>query len=145
MLATDYQNLAMRTQADQSLILVRLTELGPKAIQLDGGLRGLVDEVGEIASCVKKWIEYGQPLDRINLQEEVGDALWRLAQIADAAGFTLSDAMQSNISKLRVRYPVKYSDQLAEDDNRNREEEAEAIRQFMEYETGATSAEDTTG
>jgi len=141
MLATDYQNLAMRTQADQVLILARLSELGPKAIQLDGGLRGLVDEVGEIASCVKKWIEYGQPLDRINLQEEVGDALWRLAQIADAAGFTLSDAMQSNISKLRVRYPVKYSDQLAEDDNRNREEEAEAIRQFMEYETGVTSAE----
>lgn len=141
MKASEYQLLAMRTQADQRNILERLIVLGTQAIQLDGGLRGLVDEVGEIASCVKKHIEYGQPLDRINLQEEVGDALWRLAQIAEAGNFTLAEAMESNISKLRVRYPVKYSDQLAHDDNRDRGEEAKAIEEFMCHETGATSAQ----
>jgi len=141
MKASEYQLLAMRTKADQQTILNRLIDLGAKAVELDGGLRGLVDEVGEIASCVKKYIEYGQPLDRINLQEEVGDALWRLAQIAEAGNFTLADAMESNISKLRVRYPVKYSDQLAHNDNRDRAEEAKAIEEFICHETGATSAQ----
>lgn len=110
---TEYARLAGRTQADQQVILDRLVQLGPKAMQLDNGARGLSDEVGEVSAVVKKHIEYGQPLDRENLLEEVGDCFWRLHQICDAAGITFADAMSFNIKKLAKRYPDKYSDHLA--------------------------------
>lgn len=117
----------MRTEADQSVILTRLVGLGPNAMRLDNAARGLCDEVGEVNNVVKKYIEYGQPLDTTNLKEEVGDCLWRLAQICKAGGFSLKDAMEANIKKLVVRYPSRYSDVLAEEDNRDRRMEKEAV------------------
>lgn len=108
-----YTKLAMRTEADQSVILKRLQELGPQAMRLDNGARGLCNDAGEVSSAVMKYIEYGRPLDVVNLKEEVGDCLWRLAQICEAAGFTLTEAKEINIRKLAVRYPDKYTDELS--------------------------------
>lgn len=135
--AKQYQRLALRTMADQNVIYDRIFSIGPKATQLDGAIRGLVDEVGELASAAKKWLEYGQPLDETNVTEEVGDCLWRLAQIMDAIGRDLETAMSANIAKLQRRYPVKYTDELAEDANRQRNEEAKAVQSFLDSETGA--------
>lgn len=123
----DYVRLAMRTNADQEKIRQRMFDLGPTAAQLDNAVRGLTDEVGEVASVVKKWIEYGQPLNVTKLNEELGDCCWRIVQACDAVGLTLSDVLRANIEKLRVRYPDKYSDHRAADENRDREREAEAI------------------
>lgn len=123
---SQYSLLALRTQADQFLILNRLVDLGPSAMQLDNGARGLCDEVGEVSAVVKKYIEYGQPLDRQNLLEEVGDCLWRLNQICWAAGLTLQEAMDFNLKKLQVRYPERFTDSLAA--NRNLEAEATVFR-----------------
>lgn len=113
MQVSEYSRLALRTQADQQRILNRLVDLGPTAVQLDNAARGLCDECGEVSAAVKKHIEYGQALDRENLLEEVGDCLWRLNQLCDAAGLSLSDAMRMNIDKLTLRYPEQYSDRLA--------------------------------
>lgn len=125
MTTDEYQALAMRTEADQGLILLRLLNLGENAMRLDNAARGLADEAGEVSAAVKKYIEYGQPLDHVNLLEEVGDCLWRLAQICKAAGFTLTDAMSRNIAKLQQRYPEKYEDHLARD--RKLEAERDAL------------------
>lgn len=135
--AKQYQRLALRTMADQQIILDRICSIGPKATQIDGAIRGLVDEVGELASAAKKWLEYGQPLDVNNVIEECGDALWRIAQVLDAVGWDLETAMSANIAKLQRRYPVKYTDELAEDANRQRNEEAKAVQSFLDSETGA--------
>lgn len=132
----EYQKLAMRTMADQEAIRQRIYTLGPKAVQLDSALRGLMDEVGEIANAVKKYIEYGQPLDENNLLEEAGDVFWRTAQLLDAIGMTVEEAMNSNIAKLQKRYPMQYSDELAEESNRKRQEERAVVEQFMKSETG---------
>lgn len=69
----------MRTEADQEKILDRLRNLGPQAMRLDNGARGLAGDCGEVSTAVGRYIEYGQPLDFTNLVEEVGDCLWRLA------------------------------------------------------------------
>lgn len=132
----EYQELAMRTMADQTVIATRIQTLGVKAVQLDGGLRGLTDEVGEIASAVKKYLEYNQPLNERNVLEECGDAIWRIAQILDAVGFTVEDAMVANIAKLSIRYPDRYTDELAAESNRRRDEE-EKVLEFVRSETGA--------
>lgn len=131
----EYQELAMRTMADQEAIRQRIFLTGPKATQLDGGLRGLTDEVGEIASAVKKYLEYNQPLNERNVLEECGDAIWRIAQILDAIGMTVEDAMVANIAKLQIRYPTKYEDELAAEANRRRDEESK-VMEFVRSETG---------
>jgi NTP pyrophosphatase (non-canonical NTP hydrolase) len=122
---SDYQRLAMRTEADQSSILSRLVLLGENTMRLDNAARGLCSDAGEVADVVLKHIEYRQPLDKIHLLEEVGDVLWRVAQLCKAAGFTMEEAMASNIRKLQVRYPNFYTDQSAS--HRNREAEAKAV------------------
>lgn len=125
--AENYVELAMRTKADQQKILDRLVKLGPKAMQLINALIGGANDLGELAEPVKKWIEYGKDdaLDAVNMKEEVGDELWRLAQICDAMGFTMQEAMEANIRKLQVRYGDKYSDLKAL--NRDLDAEREAL------------------
>ncbi len=94
-------------------------------MQLDNGARGLCNDAGELSAAVMKYIEYGRPLDEVNVLEEAGDCLWRIAQVLDAVGLTLEQAMEANLAKLAVRYPDKYSDVLSA--NRNVEEERKAL------------------
>ena len=128
---TEYQHLAMRTQADQVTILDRIVTGGEQMVALDNASRGLAADAGEILDCIQKWIEYGQELDIINLKEEVGDCLWRLAQICKWSGntFTLEEAAQSNIEKLQVRYPEKYKDELAQTQGRDLGAERKVLEQ----------------
>jgi len=133
--AKEYQELAMATEADQWQIrdrILRVSLNNTKMIRLDTAARGLAGDVGEVCTCVQKYIEYGQELDEINLKEEVGDCLWRLAQICKALGINLEDVMISNIEKLKVRYPDKYSDEKAAEENRNREAERDALDKSLE-------------
>lgn len=123
----DYQKLAMRTKAPVELIRERWLNATDEAIQVETAFRGLSDECGEIASNLKSHIEYGKEFDRSNMKEEVGDCLWRLAQICDACGFSIEQAMVANIKKLEVRYPDKYCDFRASEENRDRIAEAEVM------------------
>lgn len=127
MRATEYQHQALRTEANQQAIHERHLRLGILATRLSNAVRGLSDDTGELNGAVKRWLEYGQPLDRTNLIEEVGDCLWRLAQVCEAVGTDLEYAMEANIRKLKIRYPEQYSDQLAAEHNRNRGAEATAL------------------
>ena len=124
--ANEYQQLAMEKEADQQVIFVRVMDLGVRATRLENGFRGLVDEVGEVASCLKKHLEYGQLLDVTNLKEEIGDCLWRLAQLSSAAGISIEDAMESNLRKLSVRYKKNLTQEEAV--NRDLAAEARALR-----------------
>lgn len=114
MTTDEYQEAAMRTKANPLTIAARFSVDEGKSAQFMAGVVGLADEVGEISSILKKSVEYGKgEVDVVHLKEEVGDCLWRLAQIADTFGFKLSECMRLNIQKLEVRYPDKYSDFLA--------------------------------
>lgn len=102
MTGNEYQQLAMRTNdglnrlrledaiANQGDILVS---------QLLNGALGLTGEAGEVSDLVKKGI------DLEHLKKELGDCAWYLAMICDACGFALDDVMQTNIDKLKARYP----------------------------------------
>ncbi|MBC7673484.1 MAG: hypothetical protein H7247_13780 [Polaromonas sp.] len=48
-------------------------------------------------------------LDRATVVEELGDALWCLAIVADTLGVTLSDVARANDAKLRDRHPDGFS------------------------------------
>ena len=86
---------------------------------------GLATESGEFLDALKKSIFYGKDLDTINLKEELGDVLWYLAIAMDALGTDFETEMEKNIKKLKVRYGEKFTQELAE--NRNIEKEREIL------------------
>lgn len=108
MTGNEYQQLAMRTNdglnrlrledaiANQGDILVS---------QLLNGALGLTGEAGEVSDLVKKGIFHEKGIDLEHLKKELGDCAWYLAMICDACGFALDDVMQTNIDKLKARYP----------------------------------------
>lgn len=54
---------------------------------------------------LKKHLFQGHELDRAHLAKELGDVAWYLAISADALGYTLEEILQTNVEKLRARYP----------------------------------------
>lgn len=72
---------------------------------LINGCLGLAGESGETLDMVKKWIFHDSELDKDHLKKELGDVMWYVAMICYAMGFDLDDVMQTNIDKLKARYP----------------------------------------
>lgn len=68
---------------------------------------GLVGEAGEIANAVKKIgrDDGGMITEerRAQMKAELGDVLWYCACVAYEAGFTLDEAAEVNIEKLKSR------------------------------------------
>jgi len=117
-----YVQQAMRTQCPQEEIVFRIAKVGPnyQGQKLQHSIIGLAGEVGELAGAWERHIYYGQDLDVPNLKEEVGDCLWYLAELCDAMGFSMSEIMEGNIRKLQKRFPDKFKEDLAKEENRNR-------------------------
>jgi len=130
MTPNEYQKLAARTECDQEAAAERYVRPSTKILstRLSHAALGLSGESGELAYAVEKWIHYGQELDLANLEEELGDCLWYIALACNALELNLSDVMKANIFKLRTRYPAKYTDYDAKEENRDREAEMEAVR-----------------
>lgn len=81
--------------------------LNPKNKSLLYGYIGLTTEAGEIGDILKKYIfrpEGHHPTDTEFL-EECGDSLFFLTLLLATKGCTLEDAIESNIAKLKTRYP----------------------------------------
>jgi len=98
----EYQLNARRTAKDEC-----------KIEKLSHSLEGLTSEVGEIADTIKKYKRYGQELDVMNIREEVGDVLWYLAMLCDSANLSLEMCAADNITKLKTRYPDKFTEDHA--------------------------------
>lgn len=108
MTGNEYQELAMRTNDGLNTIRLALTmNINCDIIiaQLLNGVLGLTGEAGEVSDLVKKGIFHEKGIDLEHLKKELGDCAWYLAMICDACGFTLDDVMQTNIDKLKARYP----------------------------------------
>lgn len=105
MTINEYQKLAMTTlnpALDRKDVLIN-------------GVMGLCGESGEAIDIVKKWLAQGHELDREKLKKELGDIAWYLAETATALDFSLEDVLQSNLNKLKKRYPEGFEVQRSVD------------------------------
>lgn len=115
--ATDYQNLAMRTNDGKSTD--RLTckiDGNLNGIDIGGilnGCLGLSGETGEFNDMIKKWIFHEKDLDVDHAKKEMGDVLWYVAMLCHSFGWDMSEIMQMNVDKLKSRYPEGFSTQLS--------------------------------
>ena len=77
--------------------------------QLNCAALGLSGEAGEFGEKIKKIKYHGHDFNEQELVKELGDILWYITLAADGLGVTLSYIMQTNIEKLRRRYPNGFS------------------------------------
>lgn len=94
MTGNEYQKLAMRTcnVNDNNVDM------------LCHGVFGLTSEAGEVAGLLQK-VYQGHEFDKEHMKKELGDCMWMIAEICTALDFSLDDVMQTNIDKLKARYP----------------------------------------
>ena len=70
---------------------------------------GLAGETGETIDIFKKHIYQGKDLDINDVIEEIGDILWYIANLCNVNKITMKECMESNVEKLRKRYPNGFS------------------------------------
>lgn len=99
MTLNEYQELARRTSN---------RELDAKG-HLFNGVLGLAGEAGECADLLKKHYYQDGRLFVDDLEDELGDVLWYVAETAAALGVTLEKVARRNVDKLRKRYPEGFS------------------------------------
>lgn len=74
---------------------------------------GISTESGELLDAYKKRFAYGKEVDLINVKEEIGDLMWYISNLCRMKGFNLEEIMATNINKLMVRFPEKFSQENA--------------------------------
>lgn len=95
MTPNNYQKLAMRTCSIPH---------NDKVGMLYHAIFGLNSEAGEVAGILQKKYQ-GHKVDKVHLKKELGDCCWMIAEACEALGFELEDVMQTNIDKLKKRFP----------------------------------------
>lgn len=111
----EYIKEAERTSAD----------LGDKRLDNLHYILGMVTEVGELADAFKKELAYGKPIDWVNAKEELFDIMWYVANFCRINDIDFEKGLDTNMEKLRVRYPEKFTEKDAI--NRNLEKEREIL------------------
>lgn len=73
------------------------------------GCIGASTEAGELLDAYKKVHFYSKPLDVINVKEEIGDIMWYVAILCRELDLNMEDILNTNINKLRARFPNKFT------------------------------------
>lgn len=82
-------------------------------IRMLHGAIGISTEAGELLDAIKKHLLYGKELDKVNIQEEIGDLFYYCAIICDELGISFSEIQDRNIEKLKARYGDSFSEDRA--------------------------------
>lgn len=99
MTANEYQKLAMRTCS---------IPYDKKDNMINHAVFGLTSEAGEVAGIFQKSYQ-GHPVDKEHIKKEMGDCLWMIAELSTALDIDFEDIMQTNIDKLKARFPEGFS------------------------------------
>lgn len=71
-----------------------------KMVNVNHAILGLIDESGELAKAYKSNLAYGTDLDKVNVQEELGDLCYFTARLLDELQFGEQDKLFANINKI---------------------------------------------
>ncbi len=92
---------------------LRKKTLNPSNPAFEHGVIGMAAEAGELLDIHKSQIDYGKPVDKEHVLEEMGDLFHYMTYIMKLYGWTVEDLITHNVNKLNKRYPNGYSDQDA--------------------------------
>jgi NTP pyrophosphatase (non-canonical NTP hydrolase) len=77
-------------------------------IEVIHGILGILSEAAELGQVLLDAAMSGLPLDQLDLKDELGDVMWYQALILNSIGSNFEEAGESNIAKLRERFPDKF-------------------------------------
>lgn len=103
-------NVALDWPAHVARLFVKPTDSVGRMVH---AAMGAASEAGELISPVKAHWIYGRDLDKDNILEEAGDALFYIQALLAELGWSIDDAMLYNVQKLARRYPAGYTDTAA--------------------------------
>jgi NTP pyrophosphatase (non-canonical NTP hydrolase) len=98
---TQYQRLARRTMPKQFTANENLSMLA----------LGLAGEAGEVIEIVKKDLYHGHLLNKKEVEKELGDVMWYIANLATELNLSLEVILEGNIEKLKTRYPKGFTEE----------------------------------
>lgn len=74
-------------------------------MQLLNCVCGLAGEGGEVADIIKKHMFQNHILDVDHVEEEIGDVMFYICNLATLLGLNMETILDKNINKLAKRYP----------------------------------------
>lgn len=101
----EHQELVARTCKKGNTIIINNS--GCHHVHMALGIAG---EAGELVDAIKKHVIYNQPLNIVNVIEELGDLEWYMEGLRASLGITREQTLTQNIAKLNKRYPKQYTD-----------------------------------
>ena len=87
----------------------------PSQCELLHAAIGIAGEAGELLDAVRKHVFDGQPLDRDNVIEELGDLEFYMMAAMMNIGVLRPHLQELNMAKLSKRYEAGYSDKAAQE------------------------------
>lgn len=121
----------IRTEAE---IDFELLERLKDSVRIVHAIFGMLTELGEFADIFKKFIFYGKGFDHVNAGEEIGDLHWYLSLVYDDLEQDPVTILETNLAKLRKRFPEKFTQQYAN------ERDLEAERKLLDESLADTPA-----
>ena len=121
-----YQEGAERTFADSP------STINPYQLSELHCVIGISTEAAELLDAYKKHIYYGKPLDVVNISEEIGDVMWYVANLCRLLNFDIEKILDTNLQKLKLRYPDKFDSEKAI--NRDLDAERNLLSEKLEKE-----------
>jgi hypothetical protein len=104
-------------RARQRIAVARFSAVPACKITIDPrifhALVGINTEGVELLEAMLPAIISNEPLDAVNIFEELGDVNWYQAIAVDALEGDFDDVLVKVIAKLRARFPEKYTDEKA--------------------------------
>lgn len=121
----DEQHLEEMVRSQAVMLDPKVTELPEDAARLLHAGIGLNTESVEFLEGMYAYMFEGKELDKVNLQEELGDSMWYQAIAMDDLDTDFPEEGERVINKLKSRYPEKFG--LAESENRDLDKEREVL------------------
>lgn len=128
-LADYYEQVEQKGTDEEKKILEQMDEQLARMKRVDAdtihGILGLFSEACELVQAVMKYVEEGEQVDVVNVREELGDLQWYMAILANATETSFSNMCIKNITKLRSRFPDKFTKEKS--DNRDLDKERKIL------------------
>lgn len=95
----EFQELSTRTMNEELTFEQKVSNM----------IFGINGEVGEVTDVLKKHLYHGHTLDVDHLEEEIGDVMFYIVNLATLFDLDMTEVLQINIDKLRKRYKEKFT------------------------------------
>lgn len=92
-----------------------------QSMNLDSYDKLLVYTTSILQDLVKKYVVYDKPINQDKEIKTLGTIALCLNKVIEYSGFSLERSLKNNIAKLRVRFPDKFSSDLAINKNEKKE------------------------